>query len=286
LTAGLWSNTAAITSVKFAPQSGNFVQYSTATLYGVTSAVVGAKATGGIITQSGNYYIHTFLSSGTFTPTANISAEYLVVAGGGATYYDGITDRAWSGGGGAGGYRTNVGGTLVSMTNGTAYTVTVGAGGTRGTTPTKGGNSSIAGTGFTTISATGGGQGPAGNGDTGKSGGSGSGGGASPAQAGGAGNEGGYSPVEGSAGGAGGSTYGGGGGGSAGVGTAGTTGQNAAGGAGTSNSITGTAVTYAAGGNGGNANGGAFVSGAANTGNGAGYGGNGGSGIVIIRYQA
>lgn len=35
LTAGLWSNTAAITSVKFAPQSGNFVQYSTATLYGI-----------------------------------------------------------------------------------------------------------------------------------------------------------------------------------------------------------------------------------------------------------
>lgn len=35
LTAGLWSNTAAITSVKFAPQSGNFVQYSTATIYGI-----------------------------------------------------------------------------------------------------------------------------------------------------------------------------------------------------------------------------------------------------------
>lgn len=39
LTAGLWSNTAAITSVKFAPQSGNFVQYSTATLYGIKNTV-------------------------------------------------------------------------------------------------------------------------------------------------------------------------------------------------------------------------------------------------------
>jgi hypothetical protein len=31
----LWSNTAAITSIKLLPQPGNFVQYSTATLYGI-----------------------------------------------------------------------------------------------------------------------------------------------------------------------------------------------------------------------------------------------------------
>ena len=36
LTAGLWSNTAAITSISFGNQDGsNFVQYSTATLYGI-----------------------------------------------------------------------------------------------------------------------------------------------------------------------------------------------------------------------------------------------------------
>jgi hypothetical protein len=37
-TAGLLSNTAAITSVKITPGAGNFVQYSTAYLYGVKNA--------------------------------------------------------------------------------------------------------------------------------------------------------------------------------------------------------------------------------------------------------
>ena len=39
LAGGLWSNTSAITSVKIAPMFGsNFVQYSTATLYGIKSS--------------------------------------------------------------------------------------------------------------------------------------------------------------------------------------------------------------------------------------------------------
>lgn len=38
LTAGLWSNTAAITSISLAPSSGNFVQYTTATLYGIKNS--------------------------------------------------------------------------------------------------------------------------------------------------------------------------------------------------------------------------------------------------------
>ena len=36
--AGLWSNTAAITSVTLTPEAGNFVQYSTFTLYGISNA--------------------------------------------------------------------------------------------------------------------------------------------------------------------------------------------------------------------------------------------------------
>lgn len=36
INAALWSNTAAITSIVLAPGAGTFVQYSTATLYGVT----------------------------------------------------------------------------------------------------------------------------------------------------------------------------------------------------------------------------------------------------------
>jgi hypothetical protein len=38
LVAGLWSNSAAITSITLAPASGTFVQYSTATLYGIKSS--------------------------------------------------------------------------------------------------------------------------------------------------------------------------------------------------------------------------------------------------------
>jgi hypothetical protein len=38
LIAGLWSNTSAITSIGLSPSSGNFVQYSTAYLYGISNA--------------------------------------------------------------------------------------------------------------------------------------------------------------------------------------------------------------------------------------------------------
>jgi hypothetical protein len=38
LIAGLWSNTSAITSIQLSPSSGNFVQYSTAYLYGISNA--------------------------------------------------------------------------------------------------------------------------------------------------------------------------------------------------------------------------------------------------------
>ena len=38
LTAGLWSDSAAITSVKITPSSGTFAQYSTATLYGIKNS--------------------------------------------------------------------------------------------------------------------------------------------------------------------------------------------------------------------------------------------------------
>jgi hypothetical protein len=37
MTANLWSNTAAITSIALTPQAGTFVQYSTASLYGIKS---------------------------------------------------------------------------------------------------------------------------------------------------------------------------------------------------------------------------------------------------------
>ena len=35
ISCGLWSNTSAVTSMTITPQAGNFVQYTTATLYGI-----------------------------------------------------------------------------------------------------------------------------------------------------------------------------------------------------------------------------------------------------------
>jgi hypothetical protein len=38
MTAGLWSNSAAITSIRLTPETGSFVQYTTATLYGISKS--------------------------------------------------------------------------------------------------------------------------------------------------------------------------------------------------------------------------------------------------------
>ena len=132
-------------------------------------------ATGGTITCSGDYRIHTFTSPGTFTvsdagnASGSNTIDYLVVAGGGGAGGDA------GGGGGGGGVRftnstfTNSGpssprngGTALPVTA-TGYPVTVGGGGAgvpagNGTpSGTKGSDSIFAGT--TTITSTGGGLG-------------------------------------------------------------------------------------------------------------------------------
>ena len=38
LVAGLWSNSAAITNITLTPETGNYAQYSTATLYGIKNS--------------------------------------------------------------------------------------------------------------------------------------------------------------------------------------------------------------------------------------------------------
>jgi hypothetical protein len=189
LIAGLWSNTAAITSIELYPEgSTNWTQYSTFYLYGVaklgTTPAISPYATGGdIIDTDGTYWYHTFLSSGTFTPQKPITCDYLVVAGGGG----GGAAGAGSGGGGGGGLRSTVtatggGGSLetpLSLASGTAYTVTIGAGGTGRlgtgyTNSINNGSNSV----FATITATGGGGGSSGNpnGGNGGAGGGGNGG--------------------------------------------------------------------------------------------------------------
>lgn len=313
LVAGLWNpgTQASITTVALTPYYGpNFVQYSTFSLYGLaavgTTPAIAPKASGGnIIDYDGTYWIHTFLTSGTFTPSTSLSCDYLVVAGGGAG------GGGYGSGGGAGGYRT---GSSLSVAA-TSYAITVGAGGTGTATTGRGtsGNNSV----FSTITSSGGGAGAGGNPFTGLGGGSGGGG---CRDAGGAGNAGSYSPVEGYAGGTGSNSapnYGsGGGGGASAVGGNGTSTVGANGGAGSASSISGTSVTYAGGGGAGIFDGGTSGTGGAggggNAGNaaatnpgqagttnlgggggGAAYrggaaaaGGNGGSGVVIIRYLA
>lgn len=102
--------------------------------FSITSVIL---PTGGTITISGSYRIHTFTSNGTFTvPSVARSVEYLIVAGGGAG------GSAFGGGGGAGG--------LLYSSSYTAspgdHAVVVGAGGaaTAGNaTGNKGANSSL-----------------------------------------------------------------------------------------------------------------------------------------------
>jgi len=166
--ANLWRNNNPITSITLAPKAGgNFVVGSTFTLYGIANANNSAYATGGIITQDSTYYYHAFGSNGTFTPSRALTADILVIAGGGGGGCDN------GGGGGAGGLFYNA---TQSLTNGTAYTCTIGSGGSgggsSGSDGTNGVNSS-----FAALTAVGGGGGAAlGNSSTnGLSGGSGGG---------------------------------------------------------------------------------------------------------------
>jgi hypothetical protein len=227
-------------------------------------------ATGGTITTSGDYKIHTFTGPGTFCvsqvgngPTNPLggptAVSYMVIAGGGSTG----GDRA--GGGGAGGFREGrdiapsyTASPLVSPTGltitATTYPVTVGAGGAAGCAGSalgSAGSPSI----FSTITSAGGGY-PRQSACSSVGGGSGGGGirRFCGAEGGGAGNTPPTSPPQGNPGGDGSGPpiYGaGGGGGAGGAGSNGSnTGPGGPGGPGVSTSITSSPVTYAGGGGG------------------------------------
>jgi len=254
-----------------------------------------------------NYKVHTFLTSGTFTPLGSGSVDVLVVGGGGGAGNCNIAEQG-GGGGGAGGFITSSGtsGANTSaisqiVVQPQAYTVTVGAGGAAGafaedTTGSQGANSN-----FATVTAIGGGGG-GGNATEGTTGGSGGGG----MESNGVGRSG--TSGQGFAGGSGSETddRGGGGGGASQAGQNYNASDRSDGGDGLANSLrTGSAINYAGGGAGGGtrlgvASGGtggggdAGVAGAANTGGGGGSDTGeisgtaakaGGSGIVVIRYE-
>ena len=282
LVAGLWSNTAAITSINIA-SSSSFAQYSSFYLYGVaklgTTPAIQPYATGGdTIMTDGTYWYHAFKSSGTFTPAKGLSCDVLVVAGGG-------------GGSGGGGYSgAGAGGifyaTAQSLASGTGYTATVGGG---GASATNGSNSTFA----SLTAAVGGGKGGAtdaagGNGGNGGGGGANTGAAGTSTQTSTGGTGYGFAGSAGAAGfaqgGAGGGAGGVGGGVTAGLGGVGTTVFSSWG------SITGTGkavsstyyfATGGSNGNGSTATGGGVQ---ANSGNGGNWDQAGSSGVVIVRY--
>jgi hypothetical protein len=209
------------------------------------------------------------------------SVDFLVIAGGGGGGNATTSPNYASGGGGAGGYRTST----QSVSLGTVITVTVGDGGAQ---DASGSNSSITGSGLTTITSAGGGDGGHGGnsaGNTGTDGGSGGGGGYNAV--GGSGNTPSTSPSQGNNGGTAttaGNTAGGGGGGATASGGNALTAGNATGGdggAGTASSITGSSVTYAGGGGGGSGYSfGPGIAGGAGGAGGGGAGSNSGNGTA------
>lgn len=286
-------------------------QFNTGILVGAEVAndsvyLTGAiEAIGGIVTEVGNYTIHTFTSSGTFEITDGMGeVEYFVVGGGGGT------GPRIQGGGGGGGVVQGV----TTLGSG-SYSVNVGAGGAAALTTNQNdlGNNGSSSSFSDIATAIGGGRGGSASDRDGAGGGSGGG-----ARGNSSGSVGGTAVLgQGNDGGANSSGRGGAGGG--GAGEKGQDGQSPSytggdGGDGIASDFSGTMTYYAGGGAGGAGDGLGRASGglggggdggqtssedgqdgAANTGGGGGaggfsgnanaYGGSGGSGIVMVRYD-
>ncbi|NBT24107.1 hypothetical protein EBT11_05615 [bacterium] len=310
-----WATPSAALPVGSSSQSVTFTPNDTANYTPVTTMVIATvnkatptitglpefmSATGGTMSTTGGYAIHTFTNVGvsTFRPTGSGTVEILVVGGGGGAGFDG------GGGGGAGGVITNT----VSVVAGTSYPVVVGVGGAAaiaqsGPNGSPGGNSQFGS--ITAIGGAGGYNGHAGSTATttgGSGGGEGFNGGGPGNGTPGQGNRGGYKYAD---------SAGGGGGGAGELGGSASNGRGGNGGKGIQSDISGVATWYGGGGaggswngfggigglgGGGNGGGNAAPSGSdgvANTGGGGGgngyassnNSGKGGSGIVIVRYQ-
>ena len=277
-------------------------------------------ATGGTVTTSGDYKIHTFNSDANFvvscagTSSGSNKVSYVVVAGGAGG------GRDAGGGGGAGGFREGKcsadpytdspldAGAGLSVTA-TTYPITVGGGGAGGSSSSyrgSNGSNSI----FSSITSAGGGGGGSGGTSvkTGADGGSG-GGARVGCNAGGSGNTPPVSPPQGNDGGSGGPSPGqrsAAGGGATAAGPTPSGGSISTGGTGATTSISASPVSYAGGG-GGSSNSGSIGSTASSCGTGGSHGSNGttnrggggggegvgdsgtagtgGSGVVIIRYK-
>ena len=281
----------AVTLVFIDSTQGWLVTDSGLTSEAPTAAFI--AATGGSITTSGNFKIHTFTGPGAFcvsnagNAAGSNAVDYLIIAGGGGG------GNNTSGGGGAGGYRETPGttssytaspiaGSVTALTVGAqTYPVTVGGGGAGIAATNSGRGAAGSPSTFNSQTSAGGGGGAPGN-NAGEAGGSGSGGaggqppGTSNPYAGGAGNTPPVSPSQGNNGGNGydgivSNTQGGGGGGAGATGSPAANATGGNGGNGTASEITASSVTRAGGGGGGSDN-------AGSPGGTAGTGGSGGGG--------
>ena len=250
-----------------------------------TQAPAYVTATGGTITTSGDFKIHTFTGPGALcvscagNAVGSNTVDYLVVAGGGGGGRGNTASNFSSGGGGGGGYRESPGTASGSYTvsplgaspavalpvSVQPYTVTVGAGGAAAPNASTRGSNGTNST-FSSIPSTAGGGGGRGgspypgSGDPGINGNpGGSGGGAGISGTPGSGNTPSVTPSQGSngGGGAGANNAGGGGGGATAIGgfASGPANSGGPGGAGATSSINGTPTARAGGGGGGSGNG-------------------------------
>jgi hypothetical protein len=176
MNAGLVTTSSPVTSILIdltaSGAGASFAEYSTFYLYGISNSStqntsVPYASGGDVITTDGTYWYHAFKYSGTFTPLKNLSADVLVVAGGGGGGYG-----YYGGGGGAGGLAYQASRSVLANTS---LTCTIGASGAGSTnTSNKGSNGSN--TVFDTITAIGGGGGGSRSNVNGVAGGSGGGG--------------------------------------------------------------------------------------------------------------
>jgi hypothetical protein len=197
-------------STNIQPRKGKSFGYQVLGFGSGGSSFAGIEATGGTITEDGDFKVHTFTGPGTFQITAmgddTNTVDYMVVAGGAAGGV-GTGSSYTAGGGGAGGFRFSFPNAIDAgmPVSATSYPVTIGAGGTNpGGDDAQGspGNPSVF-NGITSTAGGGGGSGPnepSGPGESGFAGGSGGGGGGRIGS-GGAGNTPPVSPAQGFAGG-------------------------------------------------------------------------------------
>lgn len=114
--AGLWRKTDPITSIRLTVDGASYSTGTVISLYGIKASIRSPKATGGRIYTDGSYWYHVFRDTGKFTPSSALTVSSLVIGGGGGgggsggAYFGG-------GGGGAGGYAYTASSNLLANTD-------------------------------------------------------------------------------------------------------------------------------------------------------------------------